>query len=84
MNQIVSLMNPLFDEVSDGICASDTDGNILYMNRAAERMLETPFTQAKGRTLCELLCGRLETLGSKECASACPLRDSQSAERAAT
>ena len=84
MNPLESLMDPLFDEVSDGICASDAEGNILYMNPAAERMLETPFFQTRGRTLCELLCGHLATPRSRECASACPLRGSDSAEKAVT
>lgn len=84
MNPIEAMMVPLFEEVSDGICAADADGKILYMNPAAERMLEIPLTRARGRSECELLCGRLATATAEECASTCGLRNPGGEARAVT
>ncbi len=84
MNPIESMMAPLFDEVSDGICAADAEGKIIYMNPAAERMLEISLSRARGRSECELLCGLLATATAKECASTCALRDPLCPDKAVT
>lgn len=68
------MMDPFFDELSDGICLSDDGGNILYMNSAAERLLDVPMRQAVGRTLCDILCGHLSAQSVQKCASNCALR----------
>lgn len=74
MNPIETMMAPLFDEVSDGVCAADAGGNILYMNPAAEAILETTLSRSRGRSQCDLLCGHLATATEPECASRCALR----------
>lgn len=74
MNPIEAMMAPLFEEVSDGVCAADAGGKILYMNPAAERLLETTLSSARGRSQCNMLCGRLATASGPECASTCVLR----------
>lgn len=66
---------PVFDAVSDGICASDSEGRIVYLNPAAERILGAPLSRVRGNVLCELLCGKMRTAAGGDCASACPLRD---------
>ncbi len=67
------MAEPFFDELPDGVCISDARGNILYMNPAAERLLDASAPQMRGRTLCQLLCGRLAVDGAPECASTCEL-----------
>lgn len=74
MNPIEAMMAPLFEQVSDGVCAADAGGRILYMNPAAEALLETTMSRSRGRSQCELLCGRLATESGPECASGCALR----------
>lgn len=83
MALIETTMAPLFQELSDGICAADSQGRILYLNRAAERLLGVPMSRAVGGSLCELLCGRLNSPGG-ECASRCPLRDPDGERKSVT
>lgn len=75
MDPLETTMAPLFDELSDGICATDDKGAILYMNPAAERLLGITVAETRGKTLCDLLCGRLTTKELDDCAKGCPLRD---------
>lgn len=63
----------LFDHVSDGVCFADAGGDLLYMNPAAERLLELPRDEGKPRNACELLCNRLLVDGHKAGVN-CPLR----------
>ena len=63
----------LFDHVSDGVCFADARGDMLYMNKAAERLLELPRDERGPRNMCELLCNRLLVGGSKAGVN-CPLR----------
>lgn len=82
MNPLEAEMGKLYDALADGVCVSDAEGRILYMNPAAERLLELPFAKVRDRHFCELLCGRLETPGSaKSAASSCPLRDANRPEQ---
>lgn len=74
MNPIEAMMAPLFEEVSDGVCAADAVGKILYMNPAAEALLDTTLSRSRGRTQCDLLCAHLATAAGPECASTCALR----------
>lgn len=73
---------PLFDELSDGICVSDSAGMPLYRNGAAERILEQDGADAR-RPICELLCGRFVG-GNPEYPAACPLRVHGTSDTAAT
>ena len=77
------LWSLLFDQISDGVCISMTDGPILYMNPAARRMLGTP-EKLDGHRLCDLLCAPLRSPGKDNCAKSCPLRTAQSTEQAMT
>lgn len=80
----MTFLDELFKELSDGICVSDADGNILYLNPAGRRMLDLPEDGPMDGNLCRILCGRLETPSSKECASHCPLRDAGCPDRSVT
>lgn len=77
-------LDPLFDELTDGICISDGDGNILYMNPAAKRMMDVPEPAKETLNTCQLLCGRLFASGSEACAAHCALRDRGSAQKSVT
>ncbi|MBI3549053.1 MAG: PAS domain-containing sensor histidine kinase [Elusimicrobia bacterium] len=55
-----SVLESMFGEVTDGVCVSDLSQGILYLNAAAERMLEITLPEARGRSLCETLCGRMK------------------------
>lgn len=83
MNPIEAMMVPLFEQVSDGVCAADAAGRILYMNPAAEALLDTTLSRSRGRSQCDLLCGHLATSSGPECASSCALR-APGPERAVT
>lgn len=63
-----------FADLADGVCVSDGQGRLLYLNPAAERLLGVSAEQAAGRSVCDLICAHLAVPGSAECASACPLR----------
>ncbi|MFI5345531.1 MAG: ATP-binding protein [Elusimicrobiota bacterium] len=67
------MVEEVLDALSDGICLSDARGNILYANPAVWQLLEAPDLQARSKTLCQLLCGRLAVDGASECASTCEL-----------
>jgi signal transduction histidine kinase len=84
MSDIETTLAPLFDGLSDGICISDAENGILYINPAAERLLGVDLRDALGQKSCSLLCGRLAVEGSPECASQCPLRAPQDSHRAVT
>lgn len=79
-DEMAPALDPLFDALPDGVCVTDGDGNVLYMNPAAQRLLGLDSAKLGGKTLCETLCGHLETSTSKECASTCPLRRPLGAE----
>jgi signal transduction histidine kinase len=67
------MVEAFFDELPDGICISDARGSILYLNPAAERLLDLSNPRTQGRKLCEVLCGRLAVDGAPECATTCEL-----------
>lgn len=68
------MLESFFDELTDGICLTEGQGKLVYMNPAAERLLDTTLERAAGTTLCSLLCGHLSTGSASECASGCELR----------
>lgn len=84
MNPIEAMLAQLFDEVSDGVCAADAAGKVLYMNPSAQRLLEVTLSKSRGRSQCDLLCGKLIPPGGTECASGCALRDPGSGASALT
>jgi signal transduction histidine kinase len=67
----------LFDELTDGVCISDKNGDVLYMNPAAKRMLGGGAAEERTNS-CRLLCGKLFADGSDDFAKDCPLRDQRS------
>lgn len=84
MNPLEFQMGPLFDALVDGLCVSDGEGRIRYMNPAAERLLEMTFERLRNRHFCVALCGHLETQDYSNSAASCPLRDVNRPERKMT
>lgn len=78
------MLETFFDELPDGVCMTDADGLLLYMNPAAERLLDATLERSRGTSLCALLCGHLAVVGSPECASTCALRRPASDAEAVT
>ncbi|MBI2384828.1 MAG: PAS domain-containing sensor histidine kinase [Elusimicrobia bacterium] len=65
-------LRPLFDCLTDGFCIADAEGDLLYANAAAGRLLG-PAARAAGETsICALLCAGLE--GRHDAEAACPLK----------
>lgn len=67
------MLETFFDELTDGICLTEGRGRIVYINPAAERLLDTTLERSAGTSLCSLLCGHLATGDSSECVSTCEL-----------
>lgn len=78
-----TVMDPLFHDLSDGVCVSDVEGNILYLNPAAQRMLET-HRLGEPQRICEILCARMAAQNGGSCAAQCPLRQSGSPQASVT
>ncbi len=79
----LSAVYSLFDHLTDGFCLADADGDVLYMNDAAKRLLELSGPQRHLPNLCRLLCERLQINGG--CAGpTCPLRDPKDPAQAVT
>ncbi len=74
----------LFDDLSDGVCLSDSDFRVLYLNPAAERMTGVTAAQTERATICELMSVALPTPGLRACVENCPLRDKSSTQAAIT
>ncbi|MFI5344832.1 MAG: ATP-binding protein [Elusimicrobiota bacterium] len=73
-------MDELFEELTDGICVSDAEGNLLYHNPAAKRMLDAPEGAVSGK-ICDTLCKRF--IGdTRNFPQACPLREAGSSQKA--
>lgn len=72
----------VFEELTDGICITDAEGNPLYRNSAALSMLG-PEVDAPQKSICDQLCGRF-VRGKAKYPSACPLREPGSPLKAAT
>lgn len=82
--EIAPAMAALFGDLAEGLCASDGEGRILYLNPAAERLLDVRLENAEGQNICGLICGRLAVLGASECATSCPLRRPEDPAKAVT
>lgn len=57
----IDALRPLFDCLTDGVCIADADGNLLYANAAAGRLLGPPAQDAARASICDLLCGKIGT-----------------------
>jgi signal transduction histidine kinase len=73
----------LFDHLSDGFCLADANGDVLYINDAAKKLLELSGPQRQLPNLCGLLCERLKTNGHFA-GQNCPLRDPRDPVQAVT
>lgn len=78
------MLESLFDELTDGICLTEGQGRLVYMNPAAERLLDATLERSAAASLCSLLCGHLATDSASECASGCELRRPDSGAEAVT
>jgi signal transduction histidine kinase len=76
-------LDELFGRVSDGVCVSDAQGQVIYANAAARRMLDISGDERDVR-LCDRLCRRLSDCGPGNCAERCPLLEPDSKEQGAT
>jgi signal transduction histidine kinase len=74
MQNVESLLDPLFQGLADGICVAGADGTILYMNPAACALLGMPDGRWPELSMCELVCGNLEGSEGRNFAVTCPLR----------
>lgn len=68
----------LFDHLRDGVCLSDANGDVLYMNQAAERLLALPRGGHQLKNACDLLCKNLKLASGKDAKCDCALRESSS------
>lgn len=84
MGENAAALLPLFDQLTDGICLSDDNGRILYLNPPAERLLGIDLEQVGDASLCDLLCARLACPNGADCAHACALKTSENSATAAT
>lgn len=80
----LTTLDLLLDKLSDGICVSTPEGNVLYMNSTARTMLEVDEEEVRSRNLCETLCGRLFVAGPMDCGTYCPLRKAGATRKAVT
>lgn len=69
-----SLLDPLFQELADGVGIAADGGEILYLNPAAQELLGVAGLAWKGMSLCEVLCGHLVGADGRDYAANCPLR----------
>lgn len=74
MQNVESVLDPLFQGLADGICVAGADGTIIYMNAAACSLLGVPDGRWPQLSMCELVCGNLEGAEGKNPAETCPLR----------
>lgn len=79
MAETLAAIYGLFDNLSDGVCLADPDGNAFYVNPAAARLLDAPAGVGPGVNLCGALCARLETGNGRSAAHACPLKGARTA-----
>lgn len=66
-------LEALFENTADGVWVSGPDGEILFWNRAAERILEHSATEVVGRRCRDIFCGR-DGRGNRLCAWPCPIK----------
>ncbi len=84
MGENAASLLPLFDQLADGVCLSDDNGRILYLNPPAERLLGVGLDQVGSTSLCDLLCARLIREDGSDCASGCAMKRAVGGETAAT
>jgi len=76
-------LDELFGKVSDGVCVSDAQGQVIYANATARRMLDIG-GDARDVKLCDRLCGLLSDSTPGDCADRCPLLEPDSKEPGVT
>lgn len=82
MAEAEASLQALFAGLPDGVCVSDAEGRVLYLNPAAERIFGVSPAEAAEKTLCALLCERLSVSGAfGESAGRCPLRAAASGQK---
>lgn len=75
----------LLDHLSDGVCISDENFQLLYLNPAARRLLQLDETPRVGKNVCELVTSALPAPRLGRCQNAaCPLQGRQPAEGGVT
>ncbi|MBI5202029.1 MAG: PAS domain-containing sensor histidine kinase [Elusimicrobia bacterium] len=74
----------LFEEISDGVCISDSEFRILYLNEAARKIMRLDERPRGEMTVCELVTVTLPSAQIGRCTSSCPLLRSANAGSAAT
>lgn len=79
---LAPVLEAVFGQLSDGVVLSD-GGRIEYINPAAARLLSARAGE-ESRPVCELLCARLSTASSPDCAAHCPLLDPSDPRTAVT
>lgn len=74
VSEAQQMLDPLFSELKDGICLSNENGELMYMNPAAARLLAVDAAEAVGTRICGHVCAKLAAPGcGAECVSVCPL-----------
>ena len=69
----IDALRPLFDCLTDGFCIADAEGQLLYANAAAGKMLGPAAHAAVATSMCDLMCkGLIGSCG--EDSASCPLR----------
>lgn len=84
MTTELSAVYSLFDHLSDGFCLATAGGDVLYMNEAAQRLLDISGPQRQLANLCRLLCERLQQDGAQASGLTCPLLDAADPAQAVT
>lgn len=72
------------ENTPDGVCVSNGEGKLLYLNAAAKRLLHLEGKNWRNLNLCETLCGNLYASGPESCGKRCTLRELHSPEREVT
>lgn len=66
-------LSVIFENMADGVCATDPGGAIVLWNPAAERIMGFRAEDVLGRRCCEVFAGR-DPRGNRLCHSACLVR----------
>lgn len=66
-------LSAIFDNMADGVCATDPSGAIALWNGAAETIMGFAAVDVLGRRCCDVFAGR-DSRGNRLCHSACLVR----------
>jgi signal transduction histidine kinase len=78
----IDALRPMFDCLSDGVCVTDSGGQLLYANEAACRLLGPAMEETAKNGICGSLCSVLEG-HCAEAAASCALKTPRGAQDAA-